>query len=102
VEGLEGALRADGAEAADLTSVSLRLYFQYGPATDWDSDVETTRDLLLSLDDTPLGAGWQTLVASVAPYTAPQDGHLVLYLKPGGTYAATQHILSTLAVRYTQ
>ena len=106
VETLMGRLRADGAEAADLTSYSLRLYFQHGPDTPdgdaWNTDAETTRALIFGVDDAPLSEGWRDLTASFAAYTAPDNGSLVIYLKPGGSYGADQQIVSEIVVGYTQ
>lgn len=106
VETLMGRLRADGSEAADLSSYSLRLYFQHGPDTTdgdgWNTDAETTRDLIFGADDVPLSEGWRALSTSFAAYTTPDNGSLLIYLKPGGSYGTDQQIVSEIVVGYTQ
>lgn len=105
LEDLQGRLRANGTGAGQLTSTSLRLYFQYGPetpgASGWATNAETTRDTLFAADDIALSVGWQSLLASLSGYTTPRDGTLLIYLKPGGTYTQNTAILTSFALRYT-
>lgn len=106
IETLMGRLRADGTEAAAMTSYSLRIYFQHGPETPgsdgWNSGAETTRELVFGVDDAALSVGWRKLEATFAPYTTPADGSLLVYLKPGGSHLSEQQIISEIVARYTQ
>jgi hypothetical protein len=40
-------------------------------------------------------------LAPLAGYTTPKDGYLVIYVKPGGSFAQTNSILSSFALNYT-
>jgi hypothetical protein len=102
---LEGMVRAADNGAADLTGYSLRVYFQYGPsaseAEPWNANAQTTRDQIFATDSSPLTEGWRALLAPLANYTTPQDGHLVIYFKPEGTLSQSSALLSSLALVHT-
>ncbi|MGB3690087.1 MAG: DUF2793 domain-containing protein [Jannaschia helgolandensis] len=91
---LIGSLRPSSPQ---ITGYDMRLTFQYGDwSTGWSDDAGTTRTVLFSADNQPLQDGWSKLDERFANTAIPQDGHVLLYLKPRGILSATQYIYTSL------
>ncbi len=94
--GLTGLYRSS---VAQITGVDLRICFQYGPLDgSWSGGPEQRRDVVHARSNLPTGVAWRSFGATFAPYTAPQDGHLLVFMRPVGTVAATESIYTSLAI----
>ncbi len=91
--GLTGLYRVS---VAAITGLDLRICFQHGPVDgSWTATGQTQRDTVHSRNALPAGLGWRSLSTTFAPYTTPQDGHLLLFLRPVGTIAGAETIMTS-------
>ncbi len=82
-----------------ITGVDLRICVQYGPLDGtWFNGPEGKRDTVHSRNALDISATWRSFGATVPPYTVPQDGHLLVFMRPVGSFAATESIFTSLAV----
>ncbi|MEL6586203.1 MAG: DUF2793 domain-containing protein, partial [Pseudomonadota bacterium] len=83
VTGFEGLFRT---LSTAVTGFDFRVFFQYGvPGTNWWGNANTVREELHSTDANYVAAGWTTHADQTLDYVAPQDGSLLMYLRPIGT-----------------
>ncbi|MGB3409046.1 MAG: DUF2793 domain-containing protein [Jannaschia sp.] len=84
-----------------ITGFDLRVAFQHaGTTPPWDTNARTIRTILHSANGIALATGWTRLGVNVTPFTAPQDGFLIVYLRPLGTLTALNYIHSSMTVTY--
>lgn len=94
---IHGLRLAGNFTSSEVTDVDLRICFQHGPwNSSWNTNAETTRVVLASLDAAGLtgGTDMQRLDVPLA-YTAPADGYFQIIMRPVTTAVLT-------ATRYFQ
>lgn len=72
------------ANHSEITTLNLRLFFQYGPwNTSWSDENSTTRDLLHSANiNLDASTGMSRAVYPIT-YTTPADGYFIVAARPG-------------------
>lgn len=100
ITGLRGSFRSSSAE---VTHIDIRLCFQYGPWDGtWDSNGETIRDTVYSADSVELfDSDMIRHIASFPAYDCPEDGHVIMYIRPHGTLTAVRYVHSSLGLEFT-
>ena len=94
--GLSGLYRAS---VSQITAIDLRICFQHGPLDGtWSANAPMQRDTVHTRNALPCGVGWLSLDAAFTPYTVPADGHLLVFMRPVGTFAATESIYTSLGI----
>lgn len=79
--------------SAEITGYDLQVYFQTGPwDSDWSSDAQTTRTLIGSLTAEPVGTGFARAEVDLGGFEAPDDGFILMYLRPTGTISSTRYL----------
>jgi hypothetical protein len=95
---IEGAFRRGDAE---ITAADIRVTFQNG-AWDgtWDSDAETASTVLFAADNITLSDAWTRVTGSLGGWVAPDDGFLLVFVRPVGALSATRFIYSSIRIGY--
>jgi hypothetical protein len=98
LQNLTAALRRNNSQ---ITGFDLRVYFQTGPwSAGWDSDAASTRSLVFSEDGITLDGGFNRYIAELGGYTAPEDGFILIFVRPVGTLSATRYLFSSMNLTY--
>lgn len=98
---VKGMLRASNVM---VTGMDVRVIFQTGNLASggWDTNAETSQNLLfsgnnLSFTDT----NWLLCEWSCGDFVAPQDGVILVFIRPVGTVTAIQYLYGPLSLEYT-
>jgi hypothetical protein len=98
LQSLDGVLRRSFSE---VTGFDLRVYLQHGPASgDWEADGDTTRLPVADLLGEPLSAGFNTLALGLGDTVMPEDGFVMVYLRPVGSITATRYLYGSVVLSY--
>lgn len=93
---LSGLLRTT---AAEVSACDIQVCFQTGPAgAPWSSTGVVTRSLVADVTALSLDSGFQSATLDLGQFVAPQDGLVILFVRPVGTLTQTQHIVSAMSL----
>ncbi|UUV43190.1 hypothetical protein RCCWILLIS_18 [Rhodobacter phage RcCWillis] len=97
---IKGMFRSSSAE---VTGYDVRVYFQTGNLSsgNWDSNGETTRDLLYSANNVSfVDTNWLEVSWPLGNFVAPSDGVILVHIRPVGTITAVRYIYGPLSLEY--
>jgi hypothetical protein len=87
--------------STEVTAADFRVYFQTGPwTTGWSSDGDVTRTLIGTMDNVSIGTGFRRMSIDLGDFIAPEDGFLLLFMRPIGTITATRYIYSSMFLNF--
>lgn len=87
---------------AEVGGMDLRVYLSRGPWDgSWGNNGATTWDPIYSADAISFTTtNWTRHIGSVTPFTCPDDGHLLIFVRATGTVTATRFIYGCASVDY--
>ncbi|MDB4213361.1 DUF2793 domain-containing protein [Octadecabacter sp.] len=87
--------------STDVTGLDMRVYFQTGPwDVSWSNNASSTRTLVGPVDGSIVAAGFNRIDLDLGGFVAPDDGFLLVFLRPIGTRTSTRYIYSSMTASY--
>ena len=84
-----------------VVGFDLRIFFQTGTwATEWATDGATQRTVVASEDNISVNSGFIHYESDLGQLIAPDNGFLIVMLRPVGTLTATRYLYAAMTATY--
>lgn len=84
-----------------VTGCDLQVYIQTGPVgAPWLTDGDITRQLVAQINGVDVQDGYQKLEIDLGQTVVPEDGFVLIFMRPIGTLTSVRYIYAGLALDY--
>lgn len=98
LERISGFMRGSNAE---VTGCDVQVHFQTGPVgAPWLANEDITRVPVAEAPGTDVQPGYQKLDIDLGQMMAPEDGFVLMFLRPVGSLSSSRYIYAALALDY--
>jgi len=85
--------------SSELTALNIRVRFQYGPKGQSWTESNMHSDLIFTTDQFEIGIDkFENIDQQISEYTCPDDGFLLMFVKPVGSYTGTKYALMSASI----